>query len=392
MTLGPGAEVRPALPADRTAWDAFVEARPEGDPLQLWAWGDVVGPTGERPLRLVLEDDGGRLRGLASALVRPTSFGRSLIYVPHGPLWDRDDPDAVALLRTLLDGLRDLSARSLAGIAVKLDPRAIPGGPDASSLRRELTGLGLVPARFDLQAPTTRIVDLADGGETLWTTWHADARRLARRSAREGVAVEVRRDADPASVAAFHGLLEATATRASFRPRDLAFLERAAAGLATDGRWYLVLARLQGRPIAGMIMPRVADRAYYLYGASLREPGLRHAYGAYAAMAEAMRVLGEDGVRTLDLWGVVERDDAMGGGNEASWEGFSAFKRSFGGLPVRHPGTFDLVVAPTWYRLRDWRERLRDTVGGTLGRPRRGASGSSGQAGSEGSGATLERP
>ena len=39
--------------------------------------------------------------------------------------------------------------------------------------------------------------------------------------------------------------------------------------------------------------------------------------------------------------------------------GYSRFKRKFGGQPLRHPGTFDLVVEPLWYRLRDARERLR---------------------------------
>ena len=33
-------------------------------------------------------------------------------------------------------------------------------------------------------------------------------------------------------------------------------------------------------------------------------------------------------------------------------------KRTFGGLPLRHPGLFDLVTDPFWYRLRSVWERL----------------------------------
>jgi lipid II:glycine glycyltransferase (peptidoglycan interpeptide bridge formation enzyme) len=105
-----------------------------------------------------------------------------------------------------------------------------------------------------------------------------------------------------------------------------------------------------------MAMPRLGDRAYYLYGASLRDPAYKHKYGPYAAMASLQRTLASDGVRTLDMWGVVEPDDTAA---DPAWQGFSAFKRTFGGQPLRHPGTFDLVVDPLWYRLREARNSLR---------------------------------
>ena len=73
-------------------------------------------------------------------------------------------------------------------------------------------------------------------------------------------------------------------------------------------------------------------------------------------MAGPERALAEAGTATLDLWGVREVDDDS---VDASWEGFSLFKRRFGGAPMRHPGTFDLVIDPTWNRLREVRERAR---------------------------------
>jgi lipid II:glycine glycyltransferase (peptidoglycan interpeptide bridge formation enzyme) len=343
---------RRATEADRPAWQAFVRSRPEGDPLQCWAWGSVIEPTGETPRRIVLvEDQDQQLRGLAQALVRPIGLGRSMLYVPHGPLWDRDAPDGPVILGELVDALRQL-ARAERAIVVKLDPRGLPGGADPGPTLRDL---GLRRSRLDLQAPTTRLVELLDGGPALQATWHADARRLARRAEREGVEVETVRDARPASLAAFAGLLGETARRNGFRARSADFLMRAAEAFATEDGWLLALARLGGRPLAGVAVPRVADRAYYLYGASVRDPSVRHAYPAYAALAAAMRVLAEDGVRTLDLWGVTERSDREA---DPGWAGFSAFKRSFGGRPLHHPGTFDLVIDPLWNGLRELRARL----------------------------------
>jgi len=351
--------VRLARDEDRPAWERFVAGRPEGDPLQTWTWGEVAATTGELPLRLVVEGPGPTpapaIRAGAQALARPAGFGRQVLYVPHGPLWEREGADAAQSLTVLMAGLRE-AASEARGLVVKVDPRATPGSPHGR-IADALLGLGLRRARHDLQAPTTRLVELLDGGERLAAGWDADTRNMVRRSAREGVATDVDRGASPDALEAFHELLVATGERGGFRVRSLAFLERLAAGFARAGGWYTVLARFEGRPIAGMTLPRVADRAYYLYGASLKEPALKHKYGAYAAMAAAMRALAADGVRTLDMWGVVEPDDP---GTDPAWEGFSAFKRTFGGQPLRHPGTFDQVIDPTWYRIRDLREQLRD--------------------------------
>jgi lipid II:glycine glycyltransferase (peptidoglycan interpeptide bridge formation enzyme) len=332
-----------------------VAVRPEGDPLQTWAWGEVVAPSGESPRRLLLVEGGrdagdSRLRGLAQGLVRPLGFGRTMLYLPHGPLWEREAADGPELLAALVGGLGAL-ARAERSIVVKLDPRAVPEGPDPAPL---LASLGLRRAETDLQATTTRLVELRDGGPDLWATWHADARRLARRAEREGVSVEVIRDADPEPLEAFAGLLAETAQRGAFRARSAGFLARAAAAFAKQDGWYLVLAHASGRAIAGLALPRIGPRAYYLYGASSRDPAVRHLYGPYAALAEAMRALAADGVRTLDLWGVTERGDPAA---DPAWAGFSAFKRSFGGQPLRHPGTWDLVIEPLWDRLRRARGR-----------------------------------
>jgi lipid II:glycine glycyltransferase (peptidoglycan interpeptide bridge formation enzyme) len=346
-----GVRVVAAQGQDRGRWDAFVRSRPEGDPLQTWAWGECAALAGEPPVRLLAETADGRVRGVAQALIRPAGMGRAVGYVAHGPVWEREAPDADRLLGALLDGLRQVG-RVERAIVVKLDPRGT--GSDHGDVGSRLTAYGL-HRTADLQAPTTRIVDLADGGDALMASWHADARRLSRRSEREGVTVEIHRDADPAALATFHDLLEVTAERAEFRVRSLAFLEALASSSAVADGWYLGLARVDGVAIAGMAMPRLADRAYYLYGASLRDPAYKHKYGPYAVMAALQRRMAADGVRTLDLWGVVEPDDPTA---DPAWEGFSAFKRTFGGEPLRHPGTFDLVIARWWHAAREARRRL----------------------------------
>ena len=370
--------VRPAADADAGAWHAFLAARPEGDPLQAWPWGEAARISGERPGRLIARGADGRVRGVAQALVRPTFAGGTVLYLPHGPVWEREATDGGDVLDALLAGLHALARRER-GIVVLLEPRAALEGEAAGvDVVGALAARGLRRARRPIQLVATRIVELLDGGDQLAATWTPDARNLAGRSSREGVTVEIDRLGSSDATREFHGLLEATAERAAFRPRPLPFLDGLGAGFAAGpgpglaagpvgraaagpaGRapigWYTAIARREGRAIAGMALPRVGDRAFYLYGASLREPELKHVNAAYGTMAAVMRALADDGVRWLDLWGVVDPDDPTA---DPSWQGYSLFKRKFGGRPLRHPGVYEMVMDRPRALVRDLRDRLR---------------------------------
>jgi len=350
MTLA----LREATAGDRADWSAFVASRPEGDVLQAWAWGQAgADEPGERWTRLVVVDANGRIRGLVQVLARATSFGRSVLYAPHGPLWDRDSPDAAEVLARLLTGLKTY-AREHRGIVLKLDPRATGDAAADAAVRRVLLGTGQ-PAAHELQAPTTRVMDLQAGDDPV-SGWSKDARAEARRAVREGTTVILDREGDAVALDRFHALLTETSERSGFRIRSRAFLGRLAEPLAASGDWFMALAEHEGRLLAGAVAPRTGDRAFYLYAASSRDKGLARKRGPYAAMAELQHALREAGTSSLDLWGVREPDDDT---VDAAWEGFSLFKRRFQGQPLRHPGTFDIVIDPTWNRVRDWRERLR---------------------------------
>jgi lipid II:glycine glycyltransferase (peptidoglycan interpeptide bridge formation enzyme) len=341
---------RRADDTDRPAWDAFVAGHPEADILQAWGWGECTALANEPPQRILVED-GGRIRGIAQSLMRPAGFGRQVAYVPHGPVWDRSAPDADRVFAWLIQGLRTL-ARKEKALVVKMDPRAELGDPIDFA---PLAGEHQLRRAPDLQASTTRIVELLDGGEQLEASWHADARRLMRRAEREGTVVSISREPDEADIAILHNLLEKAGDRADFRVRSPEFLTRLATEFAKSGGWFLGIARVDGTPIATMAFPRIADRAYYLYGALLRDERYKHNYGSHAVMAAMLKALAADGCRSVDMWGVVEPDDHEA---DPAWKGFSDFKRTFGGAPHRHPGLYDLVTDPFWYRLRSVRERI----------------------------------
>ncbi len=349
--------LREATQDDRADWTAFVSSRPEADVLQSWAWGMAgTGEPDEHWTRLVVVDGGGHIRGAAQVLDRATTLGRTILYVPHGPVWDRDASDAAEVLARLLTGLKT-HARSRRGIVLKLDPRGTGDAAADAAVARALLA-NARRAKQDLQAPTTRLLDLAAGEDPV-AGWNKEARAEARRAEREGTTVRLDRDGDPALLDVFHALLAETGERGGFRIRSREFLGRLAAPLVASDDWFMTIAMHEDIPLAGAIAPRCGDRAYYLYAASARDPELARKRGPYATMASLQRGLRDEGTLSLDLWGVRERDDES---VDASWEGFSVFKRRFGGTPLRHPGTFDIVIDPAWNRIRDLRERLRSAA------------------------------
>jgi peptidoglycan pentaglycine glycine transferase (the first glycine) len=342
-----------AQPGERPAWDAFVEASPSADHLQAWGWGEVTALTGERPVRLVARNTAGVVRGVAQVLVRDAAFGRRVLYVPHGPVWDAEAGDGGRVLDALLAGIRE-TGRAERGIVAKLDPRARAGESEIG-LRDHLLARGLRPARADLQARTTRVLDLTPGASAVLASLSKEKRRNIRLSARKGVTSRVVRDPDCDAYTAFAGLLGVTGRRAGFRVRSREALLRLADEFASRGGTYLVAAELDARMIAGCLAVKVGGRAFYVYAGSLREPALNHVYGPDAALWALCEALMGDRVESLDLWGVAEPGDSSA---DPDWRGFSTFKLGFAGVPLRHPGTFDLVLSPGWYAVRDLRERV----------------------------------
>jgi lipid II:glycine glycyltransferase (peptidoglycan interpeptide bridge formation enzyme) len=355
--------VRAAQAADRDALDAFVVARPEADMLQLWAWGESMAVARQRPERL-LATRGGEVAGAMTLLVRPTAMGRTVLYAPHGPVWDRDAPGAEGVLQALLDAARD-RARELRGIVVKVDPRARPereaaegddatDGSDAGQVAQALRAAGLRASGDDLQARTTRILRVDPDEEVRVAGWKKEARNKWRRAAREGTTARLTREADRVMLEAFHALLAQTAAIKHFNTRGREFYEKLAAELAAGGHLRLVLAEWNGQPIAVRFVAVLGDRAFSLYRATDRSVP-RETYGHHAIMGALLAALADEGVTTMDMWGVAEPGDPRA---DPAWVAFSEFKLEFGGTPLAHPGTFDLVVDPFWYGVRALRERL----------------------------------
>lgn len=336
-------QFRPWTDADADAWQAFLAVTASGDFLHDTAWADVAGFDGQPLHRYVLEENG-TIVAIVAAQARNLLGGRSLWYVPHGPVLEFGDPRGRDRLRALVIGLEN-AARSHGAIAVKLEPRLGSGDPGLAAF--EGRGLRHLPER--LQVGQTRIVDLSDD-ETMLASFDKDTRYGVRRADREGVSVTVVEDGtDQRAIDDLHGLVGETQRRAGFPMPPLERYRIAWRGLGRAGRAAILEARRADELLASGMLVIEGDRSFYLFSGSRREErGEPKRYASYALQWEMMRLARGRGVRQHDLWGVAP----PGAGTDHPWFGVGLFKKGFGGREVTWAGSWDLVVDPTLYRLR----------------------------------------
>jgi lipid II:glycine glycyltransferase (peptidoglycan interpeptide bridge formation enzyme) len=333
--------VRPATDADRDAWQRFLEASAAGDFLHDWAWGEVAAYDGQ-PHRRFMAFEGSEPVAIAAAQVRRLPLGRSLWYVPRGPVLDYSHPSAADRLRAVVVGMREAARRDRA-VAIKLEPRIERDAPAAAHFER------WTHDPRTLQVGQTRITEIADD-ETMLGSFDKDTRYAVRRAEREGV--NITRHADAADLQpadALHRLVMETQRRAGFPRPPLERYRVAWRGLAGAGRASIFEARHEDRLLASGMLVIEGDRSFYLFAGSVREEkGETRRYPSYALQWAMMRHARDAGVRTHDLWGIAPED----AGPEHPWYGVGLFKKGFGGRPVTWAGTWDVVVDPTLYRLR----------------------------------------
>ena len=333
---------RAATPTDELAWQALLGRSPAGDFLHDWAWADVAAFDGQPQRRFVLEDDEG-IVALIATQERRLPLGRAFWYVPHGPVLDYGRPQAAERLRAVAIGLREVG-RAGRVIAAKLEPRVEADSPGLALFAR------LRRDPRPVQVGQTRLVDLTDD-EALMASFDKDTRYAVRRSQREGVEVRVMTEAsDAAPIDDLHALVLETQRRAGFPKPRIERYRIAWRALAGAGRASILEARRGDDLLASGMLVVEGDRSFYLFAGSRREePGEPKHYASYLLQWEMMRRARELGSRVHDLWGIAP----AGAGPDHAWHGVGLFKKGFGGREVRWAGTWDVVIDPALYRLRE---------------------------------------
>jgi lipid II:glycine glycyltransferase (peptidoglycan interpeptide bridge formation enzyme) len=331
-------------------WDAFVASHPQGNVLQASPWGALKARFGWHCRRIAVYDDDGTIRAGAQVLFRRYA-GLAFGYTPRGPLLSGDP----ALDNHLIDGMRRLGRQMLA-VAIRLEPNVSEDDAQAPHLQTWFTQHRLVLAE-PIQPRSTILVDLQPPVETIFTACSKGHRADIRRAERIGVTVRTGGEAD---LATFYAIMRATGERAAFAIHSAAYYTTA--WQLHQPHSCLLVAELNGMPVASHLVFADARYGRYLYGGSTAE-GLRS--GANHLLAwHAMRWAREQGCIGYDLWGIPDAlgqaatvaDEAVRVALEQAAQqdpliGVYRFKKGFGGRIVRFMPAFDLVLLPLLYPL-----------------------------------------
>lgn len=317
-----GLIARPATPSEEAAWDGLAIASGRPQLLQSRGWALAKGLTGWSARRYVLGE--GRL---AQVLVKRLLLGISVAYCPRGPLVPDDElAGAVAAVRDAL------SAERCA--ALLCDPEV----PSAPGVLPALRAAGIAPAPVFVQPRRTLLVDASREPDDLLGEMRRKTRQYIRKAERAGVATE-----ETADLARFHRLLRRVGEREGFAVRSLEYLGRLRDGLGES--LHVLMASVGGEDVGGLMLGRMGDRAWELYGGWGGTHGEDRPF--YLLKWRALLRMRQLGVRRYDMWGLAERPDDPAD----PLAGVEEFKLGFGGTVAEWTGALETPVTRWLYPL-----------------------------------------
>jgi lipid II:glycine glycyltransferase (peptidoglycan interpeptide bridge formation enzyme) len=335
-------------PMTAAAWDAFVTAHPDGHLLQTSDWGQFKAEFGWQAQIVALSNAAGQIVCGAQVLFRrlhrliPSIVPLSIAYIPGGPLFADPSTD-----KALWQAINRAAFRHGA-LWLKVEPcdwyAPRPGLAD------RLRSQGLQPAPQTIQPPRTVVLDLTGSDDDILKRMNQSTRYKAKLGPKKEIEVRCGTVADLAS---FNALMAVTGARDAFGVHDPNYYRRAFEHFAAGDRCALILASYQGQDLAGVMVFRQGNQAYYLYGASSNAE--RNRMPTFIAQWAAIRWARDHGALFYDMWGIPDADEAI---LESDFEtrsdglwGVYGFKRGWGGRIVRSVGAWDRVYNLPVYEL-----------------------------------------
>jgi hypothetical protein len=273
--------------------------------------------------------------------IRAGHFPR-YVYLPHGPTATSSDA-MIAAFAGAVDAAR---ARSLDFV------RAEPAGAVALGA---LEASSATPSR-SIQPRWTWVLDLTPDDDALRRGLSAGHRGAINAAPRRGLTFRV--SSDPDDIEIFLRLQERTAAAGRFRGQEQSYHRAVAGTLLPEHAATLYFAEAAGEAVAAALCFDFSATRYYAHAVSDPDAG-RRLQAAAPLVWQMILDARAGGAKRFDFWGISPPREASPGTVPHPWDGFSQFKRSFGGEPVERAGTWDFGVRSLRHSLYRVAVRLR---------------------------------
>jgi peptidoglycan pentaglycine glycine transferase (the first glycine) len=334
-------------------WDDIIRRLPGSHLLQTHEWSRIKASVGWSPLAYTWEDKTGECCAACLILKRkvrilPGLFSTAVLYSPRGPILDWHDQP---LADRVLEDLKTI-AHSEGSIFIKIDPEIVqatgfPGAedekidPQAALMVKFLNNTGWRYSEEQIQFRNTITIDLTYPDALLLERMKQKTRYNIRLAERKGVII---RKGSMDDAAALSEMYMETALRNGFAVRERNYYERVWQILFEAGMLTFLVADVESKPVAGLVLFHFAGRAYYFHGMSTEHH--RECMPTYLLQWRAIQTSRELGCSVYDLWGAP--DDFTESDN--MW-GVFRFKEGLGGQVLRTIGAWDYPARGWVYKL-----------------------------------------
>ena len=326
-------------PGSRDQWNTILTRLPRPHFLQTWEWAALKSRHGWDPARIVWSGSE-KNEPLAVASILTRRVGRwpsAVMYTPKGPILDYGSPD---LFEQVLEYLEDLATEKRA-LFIKIDPDVQVNSAEGEAVMVVLRRRGWQFSQEQIQFRNTMLVDLGLDPDELLAAMKSKWRYNTRLAVRKGVAV---RRSGLDDLPLLYRMYAETSTRDGFVIRSQEYYSDAWGSFMRAGLAQPLIAEVDGKPVAMVIIFRCGHTAWYVYGASRSVH--REKMPNHLLQWEAMRWAQGQGCTVYDMWGAPE----VLNDSDPLW-GVYRFKQGFGGQLVRYIGAWDYPVSRPGYWL-----------------------------------------
>ena len=310
---------------------------------QRFAYGEWHRRSG-RMVRHFVVRDGSKIISIFQIIKYSLPFGKSLLYIPHGPVIADSVPSEFPL--QFAQKLQEV-ANEESAIFARFDPF-----PPNSSITIP-TAIPRPLNHSSFQQPQTEwTLDIQKSDHDLLAAMHEKTRYNIRLAERRGVEAQIIESNPSNYFDIFYTLLSQTAARDSFRLHPKSYYENIIRTSDQHRNILLVLARYQNTILAANLVVLFAKTAYYIFGGSSSEH--RNVMAPHLAHWRTIQYLRDLGYTGYNFGGISSEKIRSDG-----WDGFSTFKRRFGGRAVTYGTPLDMVIQPGWYCLYQTIKRVR---------------------------------
>lgn len=324
-------------PAELASADAWVKQCELGKLWQAGEWKKYQESLGKKVRIYACFSDNSMIDAIAQVIIDTTAFGLSTWEIPRGPVFAGSDERVVgSLLAKIIE-----DAKKEQCICLYFSP--------IHSLPAIRYPLSISPRHIQPQA--TRIIDITKSEEEILAGMHPKGRYNITLAKKHGVVVEAcgAHVSPEQNIDAFYALLQGTGGRDGFVVSQKSHYTRFLSDLTGS---FLLLAKHEDRPIAGLLGVEWNGTAVYYYGAS--SYAHRSLMAPYLLQWEAIRRSKGHGCHTYDLLGI-SPDKAP---PNDPWWGITDFKRKFGGTVVTYPQEQMMVLRPVMKAALDWKRKI----------------------------------